>query len=35
MEDFKETLLGICLGICTICCLYSVWKLNEITDMLK
>ena len=35
MEDYKETLLGICLGFCTISCGYTIWKLNEITDVLE
>ena len=38
MEDLEKTLIQICLGFCTICCGYSIWKLsviaNNVSDIL-
>ena len=30
MEDLEKTLLNICVGFCTIGCVYSMWKLSVI-----
>ena len=35
MKEIEKTFLAICVGICTICCLYTTWKLNVPESQIK
>jgi len=35
MKEMEKTFLAICVGICTICCLYTAWKLNVLESQIK